>query len=147
MLYISMRLFRALRFGTRKCAVYGSKPWELRVKTMALWGRKPHGFYPEVCLLWWGVMVRTIIFYGTNVHASWYKHWCAKDFRQYPQSLWLMLPKSLAWYPKDFGMANVIPYSTIYYTIEHRTINHIARKFITDKCRCDPNQTKCMVQL
>ena len=44
-----------------------------------------------------------------------------------------MLPKTLAWYPKDFGMANVIPYSTIYYTIEHRTINHIARKFITDK--------------
>ena len=92
-------------------------------------------------------MVQTIIFYGTNVHASWYKHWCAKDFRQYPQSLWLMLPKTLAWYPKDFGMANVIPYSTIYYTIEHRTINHIARKFITDKCRYDSNQTKCMVQL
>ena len=51
MLYISMRLFGAMRFGTRKCAVCGSKPWELRVKTMVLWGRKPHGFYPEVSLL------------------------------------------------------------------------------------------------
>ena len=49
------------------------------------------------------------------------------------ESLSPIPPKTLGWYPKDFGMANVIPYSTIYYTIEHRTIKHIARKFIADK--------------
>ena len=41
--------------------------------------------------------------------------------------------KTFADIAKVFGMANVIPYSTIYYTIEHRTIKHIARKFIADK--------------
>ncbi|MBR4301425.1 MAG: hypothetical protein IKT84_05855 [Bacteroidales bacterium] len=78
-------------------------------------------------------MVQTFTLRGINIGVRKTFAALAKVFRKVFQSLSLRSPKSLAWYPKDFGMANVIPYSTIYYTIEHRTINHIARKFITDK--------------
>ena len=57
----------------------------------------------------------------------------AKVFRKVFQSLWLILPKSLAWQILYHRASYIIPYSIMYYTIEHRTINHIARKFIADK--------------
>ena len=92
-------------------------------------------------------MVQTFTLRGINIGVRKSFAALAKVFRKVFQRLSLRSPKSFADIAKVFGMANVIPYSTIYYTIEHRTINHIARKFITDKCRYDPNQTKRMVQL
>ena len=41
--------------------------------------------------------------------------------------------KSLAWQMLYHRASYIIPYSIMYYTFEHRTINHIARKFIADK--------------
>ena len=57
----------------------------------------------------------------------------AKVFGKVCQRLSLILRKSLAWQMLYHRASYIIPYSIMYYTFEHRTINHIARKFITDK--------------
>ena len=78
-------------------------------------------------------MVQTFTLRGINIGVRKSFANAAKVFRKIFQSLWLILPKSLAWQILYHRASYIIPYSTIYYTIEHRTINHIARKFITDK--------------
>ena len=78
-------------------------------------------------------MVQTFTLRGINIGVRKSFAALAKVFRKVFQRLSLRSPKSFADIAKVFGMANVIPYSTIYYTIEHRTIKHIARKFIADK--------------
>ena len=78
-------------------------------------------------------MVQTFTLRGINIGVRKTFAALAKDFRKVFQSLSLILRKSLAWQMLYHRASYIIPYSIMYYTFEHRTINHIARKFIADK--------------
>ena len=56
-----------LRFRHKNSHTYGSKPWELQVKSMALWGRKPQGYeMPEKSLYFVGYSNGTEISFGRD---------------------------------------------------------------------------------
>ena len=78
-------------------------------------------------------MAQTFTLRGINIGVRKSFANAAKVFRKVFQRLSLILRKSLEWQMLHHRASYIIPYSIMYYTFEHRTINHIARKFIADK--------------
>ena len=75
-------------------------------------------------------MAQTFTLRGINIGVRKSFANAAKVFRKVCERLSLILRKSLAWQMLYHRASYIIPYSIMYYTFEHRTINHIARKFI-----------------
>ena len=78
-------------------------------------------------------MVQTFTLRGINIGVRKSFANAAKVFRKVFQRLSQYQRKSLEWQMLHHRASYIIPYSIMYYTFEHRTINHIARKFIADK--------------